>query len=95
MAVIKALEEWRPECDCAAYPLQLITDYKNLKYIITNKLLNQKQAQPSKFLTRFDYQILSTPGTLTGYPVVLTRRQGNLPDGGDERSKTMTQVVVK
>jgi hypothetical protein len=28
MAIIKALEEWRPECDSAAYSLQLITDHK-------------------------------------------------------------------
>jgi hypothetical protein len=31
MAIIKALEEWRPECEGAAYPLQLITDHKNLE----------------------------------------------------------------
>ena len=30
MAIIKALQEWRPECEGAAYPLQLITDHKNL-----------------------------------------------------------------
>jgi hypothetical protein len=27
MAIIKALEEWRPECEGAAYHLQLITDH--------------------------------------------------------------------
>ena len=41
MAIIKALEEWRPECESAAYPLQLITDHKNLEYSMTKKLLNQ------------------------------------------------------
>jgi hypothetical protein len=40
MAIIKALEEWRPECEGAAYLLQLITDHKNLEYFITKKLLN-------------------------------------------------------
>jgi hypothetical protein len=40
MAIIKALEEWRPECEGAAYPLQLITDHKNLEYFMTKKLLN-------------------------------------------------------
>jgi hypothetical protein len=28
-AFIKALEEWRPKCEGAAYPLQLITDHMN------------------------------------------------------------------
>jgi len=40
MAIIKALEEWRPECEGAAYPLHLITDHKNLEYFMTKKLLN-------------------------------------------------------
>jgi len=40
MAIIKALKEWRPECEGAAYPLKLITDRINLEYLITKKLLN-------------------------------------------------------
>jgi hypothetical protein len=42
MAIIKALEEWRPECEGAAYPLQLTTDHKNLEYFKTKKLLNRR-----------------------------------------------------
>jgi len=44
MAIIKALEERRPECDGAEHPLQLITDHKNLELYMTKKLLNQRQA---------------------------------------------------
>jgi hypothetical protein len=40
MAIIMVLEEWKPECEGAAYPLQLITDHKNLEYFMTKKLLN-------------------------------------------------------
>jgi hypothetical protein len=43
MAIIKALDEWRPECEGAANPVQLITDQKNLEYFMTKKLLNQRQ----------------------------------------------------
>jgi hypothetical protein len=45
LAIIQALEEWRPECEGAAYLLQLITDHKNLEYFMTKKLLNQIQAR--------------------------------------------------
>jgi hypothetical protein len=31
MAIIKAFEEWRPECEGAEHTLQLITDHKNLE----------------------------------------------------------------
>ena len=45
MAIIKVLEEWRPGCEGAMYPLELITDHKNLQYFTTKKLLNRRQAR--------------------------------------------------
>jgi len=41
MAIIEALEEWRPECVGAAYPLQLIPDHMNFQYFMRKKLLNR------------------------------------------------------
>jgi hypothetical protein len=38
MAMIKALEEWRPECEGEELPLQLYTDHKNLEYFMSKKL---------------------------------------------------------
>jgi hypothetical protein len=95
MAIIKALEEWRPECEGAAYPLKLITDHKNLEYFMTKKLLNRRQARWSELLTRFDYEIVYRPGKSNGKADALTRRPGDLPEGGDERLKNMEQVVLK
>jgi hypothetical protein len=45
MAIIKALEEWRPECEGAEHTLQLITDHKNLEYFMSKKLMNRRQAR--------------------------------------------------
>jgi hypothetical protein len=66
MVMIKALEEWRPESESAAYLLQLITDHKNLKHFMMKKLLNRRQARWSEFLTLFDYQIVFRPGKSNG-----------------------------
>ena len=41
MAVIIALEEWRPDWERTLHTLQLSTDYMNLGYYITPILLNQ------------------------------------------------------
>jgi len=41
LAITNASEECRPECEGAAYPRKLITDHKNLKYFMIQKLLNQ------------------------------------------------------
>ena len=95
MAILKALEEWRPECEGAEHTLQLITDHKNLEYFMSKKLLNRRQARWAQFLSRFDYEIVYRPGKSNGKADVLTRRPGDLPEGGDERLKTMEQVVLK
>jgi hypothetical protein len=95
MAIIEALEEWRPECHGAAYPVQLITAHKNRQYFMTKKLLNQQQARWSECLTLFDYKIVYRPGKSNGKADALTRRPGDLSEGGDERLKNMERVVLK
>jgi hypothetical protein len=40
IVINKAPQEWRPECEGAAYSWQFIIDHKNLGYLITKKLLN-------------------------------------------------------
>ena len=95
IAIIKALEEWRPECEGAEQMLQLITDRKNLEYFMSKRLLNRRQARWAQFLSRFDYEIVYRPGKSNGKVDALTRRPGDLPEGGDERLKTMEQVVLK
>jgi len=82
MAIIKALEEWRPECEGATYLLQLITDHKNLEYFMTKNLLNRRQARWSGFSTCFDYEIVYRPGKSNGKADALTRRPGDLTEGG-------------
>jgi hypothetical protein len=95
MVMIKALEEWRPESESAAYLLQLITDHKNLEYFMMKKLLNRRQARWSEFLTLFDYQIVFRPGKSNGKANALTRRPGDLPEEGDKSSRNMEQLVLK
>ena len=95
LASIKALEEWRPKCEGAAYLLRLLTDYKNLEWYVTKKLLNRQQALWSEFLARCDYQILYRPGKSNGRADALTRRPGDLPEWGDEQLKNIEQVVRK
>jgi hypothetical protein len=45
-------------------------------------------------LTLFDYKIYR-PEKSNGKADVLTRRLGDLPEGGDKRLKNMEQVVLK
>ena len=45
LAIIKAFEEWRPELEDSKFPIQVITDHKNLEYFMSFKLLNRRQAR--------------------------------------------------
>jgi hypothetical protein len=79
MAIIKALEEWRPECEGVELPLQIYTHHKNLEYFMSKKLFNRRQAKWSELLSRFTYEIVYRPGKSNRK---LTRRPGDLPEGG-------------
>jgi len=87
MAIIKALKEWRPECEMAEHTLQLITNHNNLEYFMSKKLLNRRPARWAQFLLRFDYELVYRPGKSNGKADALTSRPGYLPEGGDERLK--------
>jgi hypothetical protein len=95
IAMSKALEECRPECQVAAYHLQLITDHKNLEYFMRKKLLNLLGARWFTFLMRFEYEILYQPGKSNANADALRRRPVNLPERGDESWKNIEQVVLK
>jgi hypothetical protein len=41
MAIICAFEEWRPELQSVINPIHILSDYKNLEYFTTTKLLNR------------------------------------------------------
>jgi hypothetical protein len=89
MPILQALEEWRPVCEVAAYPLQLTTEHNNLENFMTKKRLNRRQAQWPEFYTRLNYESFYRRGKLNGTADALTRRPGDLPEGGDERLKNM------
>ncbi len=98
MAIVRAFEEWRPELEGSAFPIEVVSDHKNLEYFASTKQLSRRQARWSEFLSRFDYQIAYRPGKAGGKPDALTRRSGDLPKEGDKadpRHQYQHQTVLK
>ena len=88
MAIVKSFEEWHAELESTPHPIQVLSDYKNLEYFMSTKLLNRRQAHWSEFLSRFNFKIIYRPGKVRAKPDALTRRSGDLPhEEGDERLK--------
>ena len=42
LAIIRALEAWRPELESALHWIQVVSDYKALEYFMTIKALSSK-----------------------------------------------------
>ena len=83
MAIIRAFEEWRSELEGSTYPIDVITDHKNLEYFMSTKQLSCRQALWSEFLSCFNYHITYCSGKAGGKPDALTRRSEDLPKERD------------
>ena len=98
MAIVRAFEEWRSELEGSTYPINVITDHKNLEYFMFTKQLSRCQAHWSEFLSHFNYHITYCPGKADGKPNALTCRSGDLPkerDTLDSRHQYQHQMVLK
>ena len=98
LAIIKCLEEWRPELQGTGEPFEIVTDHKNLEYFTTTKALSQHQVRWSEFLSSFNFQIVYRPGTKAARPDVLSckwedRPKSTNPDD-DDRVKNCQHVLL-
>lgn len=64
LAIIRCFEQWRAELEGLAFPIQVLSDHKNLQYFTTTKQLSHRQARWSEYLSRFRFTIVYRPGNL-------------------------------
>jgi hypothetical protein len=95
MAIVRAFEEWRPELQSVENPIQVLSNHKNLGYIMSTKLQNNRQARWSQFLSQLNFRIVYRAGKAGGKPHALTCRSGDLPKEGDERQKENFSTLIK
>jgi hypothetical protein len=94
LAIIRALEEWRLECEGALFPISILTDYKNLEYFMTKKLFSRRQARWAEFLSRFSYEFKYRPGKLNGKADALTRRPQDVFKPDNPRVRQQKRVFI-
>ena len=96
LAIIRALETWRPELESTDTPVEVVSDHRNLEYFMSSKRLSRRQARWSEFLSRFNFEIVYRPGSENGCADALTRRSQDFPRGeDDDRVAHQTQTVLK
>ena len=62
LAIFRALEEWRHYIQGSPHMAIVLSDHKNLTYYQDARKLNQRQAQWSLFLSKFDIKLVHISG---------------------------------
>ena len=76
LAVVFALKLWRHHL--LGIKFELFTDHKSLKYIFSQKDLNQRQVRWLEFLASYDLDINYTPGKANVVADALSRRHATM-----------------
>jgi len=73
LAIFKAFKIWRHYLEGFTSPIDIVTDYKNLEYFSTTKILTRRQARWSEYLSQFNLVIHFCPRRLGTKLNTLTR----------------------
>jgi transposase InsO family protein len=74
LAVVKSLDQWRPELQGTASRIKVYTDHKALEYFMTTKQLTGRQARWAEALSEYYFMIMYRAGKQNGKADALTRR---------------------
>ena len=96
LAVIKALEEWRPEREGSSQWFDIITNPKNLQTFATTKQLSPRHIWWSEFLSRFNFRIVYRPGSANARADALSRKPEHMPQGiEDDRLRNRKRPLIQ
>jgi len=83
LAIVRSLDQWRPELQGTAKRVQIYTDHKALEYFMTTKQLTGRQARWAEALAEYHFIIMYHSGKQNAKADALTRRdqEVELQDG--------------
>jgi len=95
LAIVNAFKHWHRYCEGATNQVQVFSDYQNLEYFTTTKILNRRQAQWTQELAGIDFRIYYRPGNRNGKPDALSRCLEYCPEIGESENQPITTVLRK
>lgn len=93
LAIVRCLEQWRPELMGLAESFDIYTDHQSLEHFMTTKKLTARQARWAEFLSGFDFVIRYTPGKMNRRADCLTRRSQDTAQPPDADSSRVNVVL--
>ena len=88
LAMMKALEHWRPHLAATEIPVTVLTDHANLTYWKNPKKVNRRVARWFATLQDYNLRIKHIPGKLHAAPDMLSRPPN--ADKGEEDNQDLT-----
>jgi hypothetical protein len=95
LAIVESLEHWRYLCIGTAEPVVIHTDHQNLKYFMSSRRLNRRQARWSLLLADYNFQIVPRPGKLQTVADPLSRQTQLQPGPEDPENLINCQTVLR
>ena len=95
LAIFEVFKIWQHYLEGLAYSINIVTDHKNLKYFSTTKVLTQRQAQWSKYLSQFNLVIRFHPDHLGTKLDTFTRQWDIYPKEGNTGYTTINTYNFK
>ena len=89
MGIMHALEAWRHYLEGCKHKIEIWMDHRNLKYFMSAKKLNRRQACWALYLSRFDFHLEHKAGSLMAKADTLSRR-ADLKKGIESDNKDVT-----
>src|SRR6266536_431634 len=94
LAIVKSLEEWRPELQRKQDRFEIYTDHKSLEYFMTTKQLTARQARWAEALSEYYFIITYRPGKDNVQADALTRRSDDVANQDQLKKATRQQILL-
>jgi len=94
LAIVRALEAWRPELEGIPTRIRIVSDHKALEYFMTTKALTGRQARWAETLSRFNFMIIYKPGSQNRADP-LTRRDQEIDSQMAVKISTRMQTLLR
>jgi hypothetical protein len=94
LAIIEGFKNWRHYCIGTHQPVIVFTDHNNLRYFMTSRHLNRRQARWSLFLADYNFELIVRPGSEQVVSDALSRQESLQIKPGDDEYLVNQQILL-
>jgi hypothetical protein len=87
LAIVVVFKAWEHMLKSTASEITVFTDYKNLEYFATTKVLTKRQARWAEHLAEYNFKVVYRPGNKNAKADMLSRRWDYAPLEGSEATQ--------